>query len=181
MKAIEQLLDGDAIRRVLMRISHQILEKNISMENLCIIGMQSRGVFLARELVKIIEENEGQKLPFGTLDNTFYRDDYRTGKKQLEPKVTDVPFDITDKDVILVDDVLYTGRTVRAAMDALFDLGRPRTIQLMVLVDRGHRQLPIRADFVGKKMTTDQNQMVSLHVDEIDGDNSLWLVEKEEK
>lgn len=181
MKEIEQLLDGDGIKRVLMRITHQILEKNVSLESLCIIGMQSRGVFLAQEIQKNIEEIEGVTVPLGILDSTFYRDDYRSGKKQPEPKVTDVPFDVSGKNIILVDDVLYTGRTVRAALDALFDLGRPDTIQLMVLVDRGHRQLPIRADFVGKKMTTSLNQSVTLHVKELDGDSSLWLAEKEEK
>ncbi len=181
MKQIEQLLDGDGIKRVLMRISHQILEKHSSTDSLCVIGMQSRGVYLAKEICTNIKEIENCDVPFGKLDNTFYRDDYRSTNKQLEPRVTDVPFDISGKDIILVDDVLYTGRTVRAALDALFDLGRPRSVQLMVLVDRGHRQLPIRADFIGKKMTTDLNQMVSYKVEELDGETSLWLVEKEDK
>ncbi len=179
MKPVRQLLDSEAISRILMRISHQILEKNGDLDSLAIIGMQSRGVFLAKEIQKNIAEIEGVTIPLGILDSTFYRDDYRSGKKQPEPKVTDVQFDLTGKKIILIDDVLYTGRTVRAALDAVFDLGRPETVQLMVLVDRGHRQLPIRADYVGKKMTTDSNQIVSLHVEEIDGDSSLWLMEKE--
>ncbi len=180
MKQLEELLDSDGIHRVLMRISHQILEKNSETTSLAIIGMQSRGVFLAKELCANIQSIDGTNIPMGILDNTFYRDDYRSQVSQREPKVTDVPFDVSGKDIILVDDVLYTGRTVKAALDALFDLGRPRSVQLMVLVDRGHRELPIRADYIGKKMTTDLNQMVSYQVEELDGVTSLWLIEKEE-
>ncbi len=180
MEKITQLLDHDGIHRMLVRITHQLLEKSTNPESLAIVGMQSRGVFLAKDIVKNISEIEGIEVPLGILDSTFYRDDYRSSGKQIEPKVTDIPFDVTGKDIILVDDVLYTGRTVRAALDAIFDLGRPHSVQLVVLVDRGHRQLPIRADYVGKKMTTDHDQMVSLHVKDIDGDNALWLVKKEQ-
>lgn len=177
MEIVEQIWDSDSINRVIMRISHQILERGSDLSNIGIIGMQSRGVFIARKIRDNIKNITGVELPFGVLDNTFYRDDYTSNS--LEPKLTDVPFDVTDRRIILVDDVLYTGRTVKSALDALFDLGRPKSVELVVLVDRGHRELPIRSDYIGKKMTTQSNQMVKLKVSEIDGEDSLWLVEKE--
>ncbi len=177
MKQLELLMDATALERALSRIAHQILEKNPTLSNLGIVGMQTRGVFLARRVVKKINELENATLSAGVLDVTLYRDDYRLALKQPNVQVTDIPFDIHGKDVVLVDDVLYTGRTARAALDALIDFGRPKTIQLAVLVDRGHRELPIRADFVGKKMTTAKDQEVSLRVSEIDGEDALWLMQ----
>jgi len=178
MKPIRQLLDGAEIQRIITRISHQILEKNSDLSSIALIGMQSRGVFLAKEIQKNIKEIEGIEIPLGVLDNTFYRDDYRSAFSH-EPKVTDVPFDVTGRHIFLVDDVLATGRTIRAALDAIIDLGRPSAVRLVVLVDRGHRELPIRADFVGKKMTIESNEQVAYRVNEIDGEDSLWLMEKE--
>jgi pyrimidine operon attenuation protein/uracil phosphoribosyltransferase len=142
--------------------------------------MQSRGVFLAKRIVSKINALEQLSLTAGTLDPTLYRDDYRMALKQPVVRITDIPFNINHINLILVDDVLYTGRTVRAALDALVDFGRPKTIQLAVLVDRGNRELPIRADYVGKKITTLPNQEVALKVAEIDGEDSLWLTEFEE-
>lgn len=179
MKEIRQLLDEESISRILMRISHQILEKNSDLSTLALMGIQSRGVYLAREIAAMIHQICGVTIPMGILDSTFYRDDYRSGKSHPEPKITDVPYDVTGKHIILVDDVLCTGRTVRAALDAIIDLGRPESVQLVALVDRGHRQLPIRADYVGKKMTTERSQTVCLHVKELDGDSSLWLMAKD--
>jgi pyrimidine operon attenuation protein/uracil phosphoribosyltransferase len=180
MKKIEKLMDSLGIERVLARVAHQILEKNSNLDNLALVGMQTRGVHLSKSLKTIIDKIEKNNVSTGVLDTTLYRDDYRTSLKQPSVKPTDISFDVNGKDIILVDDVLYTGRTVRAALDALMDLGRPRSIQLMVLVDRGHRELPIRADFIGKKLTTTQNQLLSLSVKELDGEDALWLVEKEE-
>jgi len=142
--------------------------------------MQTRGAPLARRVVERINIAAKTSLEAGILDPTLYRDDYRRPFGQPKVKITNVPFDITDREVVLVDDVLYTGRTVRAALDALNDLGRPHTVQLAVLIDRGHHQLPIRADYVGKEFTTAANQEIRLHVKEIDGEDSLWLMQKEE-
>jgi len=180
MKRIELLMDGPALDLALTRIAHQIVERNRSLDNLGVVGMQTRGVYLAKRIAAKIDEIKKCNLQTGILDITLYRDDYRNAFKQPMVKVTDIPFDINGRDVILVDDVLYTGRTVRAALDALTDMGRPKTIQLAVLVDRGHRELPIRADYVGKKMTTALNQEVALNVREIDGEDSLWLTEIDE-
>ncbi len=173
-------MDETALERSLTRMAHQILERNPDLSALGIVGMQTRGVYLAQRIIKKIQDIEDIRLEYGVLDVTLYRDDYRTAFKQPKVQITDIPFDINGKNVLLVDDVLYTGRTVRAALDALTDFGRPRSIQLAVLVDRGHRELPIRADFVGKKMTTRKDQEVSLHVSEIDGNNALWLMQLEE-
>jgi pyrimidine operon attenuation protein / uracil phosphoribosyltransferase len=172
-------MDATSLDRALSRIAHQILEHNHNLDSLGLVGMQTRGVFLAQRIVKKINAMEGAKLEAGILDVTLYRDDYRTAFKQPKVQVTHIPFDINGKDVILVDDVLYTGRTARAALDALTDFGRPKTIQLAVLIDRGHRELPIRADYTGKKITTAKNQEVSLKVSEIDKDDSLWLMQIE--
>ena len=180
MKQIELLMDATALDRALSRITHQILEINPDLSSTGIVGMQTRGVYLAQRIVSNLNEMEGTDLVAGILDATLYRDDYRKPFKQPKVQVSEIPFDITEKNIVLVDDVLYTGRTARAALDALMDLGRPRTIQLAVLVDRGHRELPIRADFVGKKLTTARNQEVALKVKEIDGEDSLALMEIEE-
>ena len=177
MKKVEPLMDAQALTLALSRITHQILEQNRDPAKLVIVGMQTRGVFLAQRIAANINELTGATLVAGILDPTLYRDDYRSPFRQPKVKITNIPFDIAGRECVLVDDVLYTGRTVRAALDALTDFGRPHTIQLAVLVDRGHRQLPIRADYVGKKLTTLTNQEVALHVKEIDGEDSLWLME----
>jgi pyrimidine operon attenuation protein/uracil phosphoribosyltransferase len=180
MKQIELLMDATALDRALTRISHQILEKNPKLSNLGIVGMQTRGVFLAERIAEKINAIEKASLVTGVLDITMYRDDYRMALKQPQVKITNIPFDINGIDMILVDDVLYTGRTVRAALEALNDFGRPRTIQLAVLVDRDDREMPIRADYVGLTVTTRKNQEVALKVKEIDGQDSLWLMELEQ-
>ncbi|HUI93365.1 MAG TPA: bifunctional pyr operon transcriptional regulator/uracil phosphoribosyltransferase PyrR [Chitinivibrionales bacterium] len=179
MKQIELLMDATALDRALTRISHQILEKNQNLKKFGIVGMQTRGVYLAQRIAAKINELEKTKFTAGVLDITMYRDDYRRALKQPKVKVTNIPFDISGIDMILVDDVLYTGRTVRAALDALNDFGRPKSIQLAVLIDRDYREMPIRADYVGMTVTTRKNQEVALKVKEVDGEDSLWLMELE--
>lgn len=180
MKKLELLMDATALDRALTRITHQVLEKKPVLDNFGIVGMQTRGVYLARRIADKINAMEKTSLRPGILDVTLYRDDYRMAFKQPIVQVTDIPFDINKKDLLLVDDVLYTGRTVRAALDELTDFGRPKTIQFAVLVDRGHRELPIHADYIGKKITTLKDQEVALHVKEIDDEDSLWLMQIEE-
>lgn len=180
MKKLEQLIDKHGLHLALTRITHQVIERNRDFSQFGVVGMQTRGVFLARRITRMLNELEGLSLDCGVLDTTLYRDDYRGMLKQPEVKITDIPFDINGMNILLVDDVLYTGRTVRAALDALMDFGRPASIQLAVLIDRGNRELPIRADFVGKKITTLPNQVVSLKVDELDKEDSIWLMELEE-
>lgn len=172
-------MDATGLDRALSRIAHQVLEKNSQLDNFGIIGMQTRGVFLARRIADKINALEKASVMTGVLDVTLYRDDFRTAFKQPSVQPTDVPFDVNGKNILLVDDVLCTGRTVRAALDELMDLGRPKVIELAVLIDRGHRELPIRADYVGKKMTTLINQEVRLSVREVDDEDSLWLTELE--
>ncbi len=172
-----QLLDTEGIRRALTRIAHEVIEKNKGVENLAIIGIRRRGVPLAERLAQRITEIEGTKVPIGILDITLYRDDLTTLAQQPVIHKTEVPFDIVDKKIILVDDVLYTGRTVRAALDALIDLGRPKFIQLAVLADRGHRELPIRADYVGKNVPTSKKEVVSVKLEEIDGEDRVVIEE----
>ncbi len=174
-------MDAQALDRSLSRMAHQILEKNRDLSSFGLVGMQTRGVFLARRITEKINAIESTNLTAGVLDVTLYRDDYRSAFKQPRVQVTDIPFDINGITVVLVDDVLYTGRTVRAALDALMDFGRPKVIQLAVLVDRGHRELPIRADYVGRKTTTATNREVALKVKEFDGEDSLWLMELDKK
>lgn len=173
-----QIMDADAIRRALTRIAHEILEKNQGTKDLVLIGIRRRGVPLARKIAQIIKEIEGTSVPLGILDITLYRDDLSQLGYQPVVRKTEVPFDITGKKVILVDDVLYTGRTVRAALDALIDLGRPKLIQLAVLIDRGHRELPIRADFVGKNVPTSRKEEISVSVQEIDGVDRVAIIER---
>jgi pyrimidine operon attenuation protein/uracil phosphoribosyltransferase len=179
MKKLELIMDAQALDLALNRMTHQILERNRMLENFGVVGMQTRGVYLARRIANKVNQTAQVKLTAGILDVTFYRDDYRNAFKQPSVQVTDIPFDINGKNIVLVDDVLYTGRTVRAALDALMDFGRPKTIQLAVLVDRGNRELPIRADYVGKELTTAANQEVALYVREKDGEDALWLMEIE--
>jgi pyrimidine operon attenuation protein/uracil phosphoribosyltransferase len=179
MKQIELLMDATALDRALTRIAHQILEKNADLKNLGIVGMQTRGVFLAKRIAEKINALEKTNLSAGVLDITMYRDDYRMALKQPKVQVTHIPFDINGIDMVIVDDVLYTGRTVRAALEALNDFGRPKTIQLAVLIDRGHREMPIHADYVGMQINTRMNQEVALKVKEKDGEDSVWLMELE--
>ena len=162
MKVKSKLIDEPGFNRIITRIAHEILEQNKGSKNLVLIGMRTRGEFLAKRLFQKIKEIEKIELPFGVLDVTLYRDDFRTRLKQPEVSVSDITFNINDKDIILVDDVLYTGRTVRSALNAIMDLGRPSTIQLFVLIDRGHRELPIRADYVGKNIPTSVDEEIKV-------------------
>ena len=168
-------MDADEIERSLTRIAHQILETNKGAGNIALVGIVTRGDLLAKRLAEKIEAIEGTKVPLGKLDISFYRD-FAT---HLSPEVhsTDILFDLDGKDVVLVDDVLYTGRTIRAALDALMDIGRPSTVQLAVLVDRGHRQLPIRADFVGKNVPSSSDENVRLFLEEADGKSEVEILE----
>lgn len=167
-------MDNRDISRTITRLSHEIIERNKGTQNLVIIGIRTRGVHIGRRISQKISEIESIEVPFGTLDVSFYRDDFKF--KQPKVHVTDIPFEIDGKTVVLVDDVLYTGRTVRAALDGLMDFGRPARIQLAVLVDRGHRELPIRPDFVGKNMPTSQNEEIKVKVSEEDDEDSVYLV-----
>ncbi len=171
-----KIIDEEGLNRTLTRLAHEILEKNKGSKNLVLIGMRTRGEFIAERIKQKIKEIDKSDPSYGVLDVTLYRDDFRTRLKQPEISVTNITFDVNDRDVILIDDVLYTGRTVRAALDALMDLGRPNTIQLCVLVDRGHRELPIRADFVGKNIPTSINEEVRVRIKETDGEDGVFLV-----
>ena len=168
-----QIMTAEEIRRATVRISHEIVEKQAGTEGLALIGIQRRGVPLAARIAAAIAEHEGVELPVGALDITFYRDDLSLVAQQPIVKGTDLPFDLNGRTVVLVDDVLYTGRTIRAAMDALVDFGRPNAIRLAVLVDRGHRELPIRADHVGKNVPTSREEIVKVHLAEIDGEDGV--------
>ncbi len=170
-----QIMTGDEIRRAILRISHEIVEKQAGTQGLALVGIQRRGVPLAHRVADAIFEHEGVRVPVGALDITFYRDDLSLIAEQPVVKGTDLPFDINGTTVVLVDDVLYTGRTVRSAMDALIDFGRPRAIRLAVLIDRGHRELPIRADHVGKNVPTSKEEIVHVHVAEIDGGDGVTI------
>ncbi|MDD4776034.1 MAG: bifunctional pyr operon transcriptional regulator/uracil phosphoribosyltransferase PyrR [Syntrophomonas sp.] len=171
------IMDEIAIKRAITRIAHEIIEKNKGVTRVALIGIRRRGGPLALRLADQIETIEGVKVPVGILDITLYRDDLTTLSSQPQVHRTEVFFDINDMNIILVDDVMYTGRTVRAAMDALIDLGRPRSIQLAVLVDRGHRELPIRADYIGKNLPTSRNEVISVLVKEIDNKEEVVLQE----
>ena len=169
-----KVMDDGEIRRALKRIAHEIVERNKGAENLVIIGVQSRGVPMAQRLAKLIGEIEGVEMPVGSLNVALYRDDYAT-RAARTMSASDIPFDVADKNVILVDEVLYTGRTTRAALDAIMDLGRPAVIQLAVLIDRGHRELPIRADYVGKNLPTALLEKVEVHWVETKGQDAVMI------
>jgi pyrimidine operon attenuation protein/uracil phosphoribosyltransferase len=181
VKIKAKIADKEGLDRILTRISHEILEQNKGSKNLVLIGMRTRGEFLARRIHKKINDIDNADLPIGILDATLYRDDFRTRIKQPEVSVSDITFDLNEKNVILIDDVLYTGRTVRSALNALMDLGRPDSIQLFILVDRGHRELPIRADYVGKNIPTSQNEEIKVRMTEVDDEDAIYLIETEEK
>ena len=174
-----RIMTADDIRRAIVRISHEIVEKQAGAEGLVLVGIQRRGVTLAHRLADAIDDHEGIRLPVGALDITFYRDDGARLGPHPVVKGTDVPFDIADATVVLVDDVLYTGRTIRAAMDALREFGRPRAIRLAVLVDRGHRELPIRADHVGKNVPTSRDEVVRVRVAELDAEDAVDIEPRE--
>ena len=178
MKEKTIIMDEMAKARALFRISHEILEKNKGANDIVIIGILTRGVPMAKTIRDNINKIEGVELPLGKMDITLYRDDLSEITDMPKASETDIPFDIKDKKVILCDDVLYTGRTARAAIEALLSLGRPKCIQLAVLVDRGHRELPIRADYVGKSIPTSLNEMVSVKFYETDNEDSVKLYEK---
>jgi len=173
-----QIMSGSEIDRTLVRLAHEIVEKNNGVDNLGLVGIKRRGVPLANRLARILGRIEKTEVPVGTLDITLYRDDLSTVGHRPEYRKADMEFDIQDKNVILVDDVLYTGRTTRAALDALFDHGRPRRIQLLALIDRGHRELPIEAAFVGRKIETTQHEIVEVKLQETDGMEKVLLVER---
>ena len=173
-----QILSASEIERTLVRLAHEIVEKNDGVRNLGLVGIKRRGIPLAQRLARILGRIEKTTVPVGTLDIAFYRDDLSTVGHRPQVNPGPMEFDIQDKDIILVDDVLYTGRTARAALDALFDHGRPRRIQLLVLIDRGHRELPIEAAFVGRRVPTTDNEIVEVKLQETDGAEKVLLVER---
>ena len=173
-----QLMSASEIDRTLVRLAHEVLERTAELDKLVFIGVRRRGVPLAQRLAQKIESLEGRKIPVGILDINLYRDDLTTVSNQPVVNATDIPFPVTGKDVILMDDVLYTGRTVRAALDALFDQGRPARVQLLVLVDRGWRELPVEASYVGRKVQTAANEIIEVKFREIDGVEKVMLAEK---
>ena len=174
---MSQVMDADRMSRALTRIAHEILERNRGTSDLALVGIRTRGVPLARRLAHILHDINREEVPTGALDITLYRDDLMRHAVGPQPVVrrTEIPFSIDDKRILLVDDVLYTGRTIRSALDALIDFGRPRSIQLIVLVDRGHRELPIKADYVGKNLPTSLKQSVRVRLHEIDGEDDVLL------
>jgi pyrimidine operon attenuation protein/uracil phosphoribosyltransferase len=178
--ASREIMTADDVRRALVRISHEVVEKHGGTDGLAFIGIQSRGVPLAERLADAIEANEGVRPPVGQLDITFHRDDAGRGiVRQPVVRGTDIPFALESSTVVIVDDVLYTGRTVRAAMDALVDIGRPAAVRLAVLVDRGHRELPIRADHVGKNVPTSRDETIRVHLRETDGADEVLIEQRE--
>jgi len=176
---VSVVMDAERVARSLARIAHEILERNRGVEELAFIGIRTRGVPLAKRLAQMIQEIQHIDVPTGALDITLYRDDLMRHAVGAQPLIrkTEIPFSIDDKRILLVDDVLYTGRTVRAALDALIEFGRPKAIQLVVLVDRGHRELPIKADYVGKNLPTSLSQSVQVHLAEIDGRDEVEIQE----
>jgi pyrimidine operon attenuation protein/uracil phosphoribosyltransferase len=171
-----KLIDEEGFNRTITRLAHEILEKNKGSRNVVLIGMRTRGENIAERIKQKIKEIDKSEPLYGVLDVTLYRDDFRTRLKQPEISVTNITINLNERDIILIDDVLYTGRTVRAALDVLMDLGRPSTIQLCVMVDRGHREMPIRADFVGKNIPTSIDEEVQVRIKEIDGEDAVYLL-----
>jgi pyrimidine operon attenuation protein / uracil phosphoribosyltransferase len=178
VKIKSEIMDGQGVTRTLLRLTHEILERNKGGKNLVVVGIRDRGDCLARRIIGIVKTIEGEELSLGILDITMYRDDFQKLNESPVVQATDIPFDITDKIVVLVDDVLYTGRTIRAALDAIMDFGRPASIQLAVLIDRGHRELPIKADYVGKNVPTAANEDIQVSLKEMDGEDAVRLMER---
>ncbi|MCI0353254.1 MAG: bifunctional pyr operon transcriptional regulator/uracil phosphoribosyltransferase PyrR [Acidobacteriales bacterium] len=178
MREKAQLLSASEIQRTLVRLAHEIVEKNNGVSNLALVGIRRRGVPLAERLSRLIQQIERTPVPAGTLDITLYRDDLSTVGAKPVVQRGELGFDVTGKDVVLVDDVLYTGRTIRAALDALFDHGRPGRVQLCVLIDRGHRELPIEASFVGRTVQTSTNEIIEVKLNEVDKMEKVLLVER---
>ena len=170
------VMGENEIGRTLVRIAHEIVEKNKGVADLTLIGIRTRGVFLAKRLAQEIFKIEKKEIPVGTLDITLYRDDLSLVARQPLVLKTEIPFDVSRKKIVLVDDVLYTGRTIRAAMDAIVDLGRPQVIQLAVLIDRGHREFPIRADYTGKNIPTSKKEIVKVRLNELDGEDKVGIM-----
>jgi pyrimidine operon attenuation protein / uracil phosphoribosyltransferase len=175
-----QIMSASEIDRTLVRLAHEILERTSNLDKLAFIGIRRRGVPLAQRLAKKIEDLEHRQVPVGILDINLYRDDLSTVSNQPVLNATDIPFEVTGKDIVLMDDVLYTGRTIRAALDALFDQGRAARVQLLVLIDRGHREIPIEAQFTGRMVQTTSNEIIEVKFQEIDGMEKVLLVEKTE-
>ena len=175
-----KLIDAAGFRRTINRLAHEVVEKNKGAEGIIIVGIRTRGDYLAQRVAKTIGEIEGKEVRVGTLDITLYRDDLRGRLDQPQLKSTDILFDITGNVLILVDDVLFTGRTIRSALNALNDLGRPSSIQLLVLVDRGHRELPIKADYVGKNVPTSVHQEIKVMMTEVDEEDAVYLIDNPE-
>ncbi len=173
-----QIMDEAQMRRTVTRMAHEIIERNKGVSDVALVGIRRRGEPLARMLAEAILRVEGSRLPVGTVDITFYRDDLTSLSPDPKLNRTDVPFPVEGRTIVLVDDVLYTGRTARAALDALMDLGRARRIQLAVLIDRGHRELPIRADFAGKNVPTAVSEFVRVAIEDIDGETGVWLCDR---
>jgi pyrimidine operon attenuation protein/uracil phosphoribosyltransferase len=172
-----RIMDTRKIKRSMLRMTTEITERNRNLKNLVIVGIRTRGIYLGKRIAKLIKAQEGIDIPVGVLDITLYRDDFSKLEAQQMVKETEIDFSVIKKDVLLVDDVLFTGRTIRAAMDSLIDLGRPKTIQLLVLIDRGHRELPIRADYVGKYLPTSKRELVQVHLKEIDDKDEVLITE----
>lgn len=175
-----RVMDSRKIKRAIQRMTTEIIECNRNLTNLVIIGIRTRGIYLGKRISKLIKELENTEIPVGVLDITLYRDDFSELEAQHMVKKTEINFSVGDKDILLVDDVLFTGRTIRAAMDSLIDLGRPSSIQLLVLIDRGHRELPIRADYVGKVLPTSKREIVHVQLKEIDKSDEVLITEPAE-
>ncbi len=172
-----RVMDSKKIKRVINRMTTEIIEKNTNLKNLVIIGIRTRGIYLGKRITKKIKELENINIPVGVLDITLYRDDFSELEAQHIVQKTEIKFSIAKKNILLIDDVLFTGRTIRAAMDSLFDLGRPQKIQLLVLIDRGHRELPIRTDYVGKSLPTSKREVVQVKLKEVDDKDEVLITE----
>ena len=179
MRQKAQIMDESAMRRALMRLSHEIVEKNRGAQNLVLVGILRRGKPIAEQVCENLRTIEGLSVPCGSIDIKFYRDDLTRVSESPEIRQASLPFDVNGRDVVLFDDVLYTGRTARAAIEAVFSCGRPKTIQLAILVDRGHRELPIRADYVGKNLPTSRSELVEVRLPEFDGETGVFLMDLE--
>jgi pyrimidine operon attenuation protein/uracil phosphoribosyltransferase len=170
------VMDAKAVERALIRVAHEIIEKNKGAEDVAVIGIKTRGAYLAERIARLIEQIEKVKVPVGLMDITLYRDDIQSKLEQPVIQKTEILFDVVEKVIVLVDDVLFTGRTIRAALDQVIDFGRPKNIQLAVLVDRGHRELPIRADYVGKNIPTAKDDQVKVKITEVDKEDSVSII-----